>query len=148
MEVVPADGGHGNVEWRPAACLILVHGVAAGAGTTLERWLRHEAEDRLRDRVEVLSPIVGVEVVRVTVRGQRTRWGSASPKSGALSLNWRLVMAPPQVLDYVVIHELAHLRVSGHSARFWKIVERHAPWSRDARSWLRVHHEQLMTALD
>ncbi len=113
----------------------------------LERSLRREARRVLEGRVAVLAPLVGVTPTRLTVRAQKARWGSAS-RNGSLSLNWRLVLAPPPVLDYVVVHELAHLAEPGHTARFWTLVRRHAPQADAARAWLREHHGELLTALD
>ncbi|CAN5751097.1 SprT family zinc-dependent metalloprotease [soil metagenome] len=113
----------------------------------LERSLRREARRVLEGRVAVLAPLVGVTPARLTVRAQKARWGSAS-RNGSLSLNWRLVLAPPPVLDYVVVHELAHLVEPGHTARFWTLVRRHAPQAVAARAWLREHHGELLTALD
>jgi len=113
----------------------------------LEPWLRREARRVLVQRVAALTPVVGVALPSVTVRDQRSRWGSAS-RSGRLSLNWRLILTPPYVLDYVVVHELAHLRVSGHGPRFWTLVRKHAPETDEARRWLRQHHDELLAALD
>ena len=113
----------------------------------LERSLRREARRVLEERVAALAPLVGVMPARLTVRAQRARWGSAS-RSGSLSLNWRLILAPPPVLDYVVIHELAHLAEPGHTPRFWALVRRHAPEADAARTWLREHHAELLSALD
>jgi len=113
----------------------------------LEAWLRRGARDVLLARVAELAPIVGVVPAAVTIRGQRARWGSAS-RTGRISLNWRLILAPPAILDYVVIHELAHLRVPGHSRAFWAVVRRHVPDPEGARRWLREHHGELLAALD
>jgi predicted metal-dependent hydrolase len=113
----------------------------------LEAWLRREARDVLQARVAELAPTMGVVPAAVTIRGQRARWGSAS-RSGRISLNWRLVLAPPAVLDYVVVHELAHLRVPGHSRAFWAVVRRTVPDPEPARRWLREHHGELLAALD
>ncbi len=113
----------------------------------LERSLRREARRVLEGRVAVLAPLIGVAPTRLTIRAQKARWGSAS-RNGSLSLNWRLVLAPPPVLDYVVIHELAHLAEPGHTDRFWSLVRRHAPEADTARVWLREHHAELLTALD
>jgi hypothetical protein len=88
-----------------------------------------------------------VEPKRITIRDQRTRWGSAS-RSGTLSFNWRLILAPPEVLDYVVVHELAHLRWAGHGKRFWSLVGKHFRNYLGARKWLRDHHDELRHALD
>ncbi len=113
----------------------------------LDAWLRREARRVLTMRVAALAPIVGVPLPTITIRDQRSRWGSAS-RAGRLSLNWRLILAPPYVLDYVVVHELGHLRVAGHGPRFWTIVRKHAPETAQARQWLRQHHDELMAALD
>ncbi len=87
-----------------------------------------EARTGARELVSALAEEeaerIGVEYRRIRIGGQRTLWGSCSP-GGTLSFNWRLVLAPPEVLDYVVVHELCHLRVPNHSRRFWALVERH-----------------------
>ena len=113
----------------------------------LEAWLRAEARRVLEERVAARAPAMAVSPGRITVRAQSTRWGSAS-RDGSLSFNWRLLLAPPFVLDGVVVHELAHLRVRGHSARFWALVRQHAPRTDESRAWLRAHHAELMAALD
>jgi hypothetical protein len=84
---------------------------------------------------------------RISIRDQSSRWASASP-NGALSFSWRLILAPPEVLDAVVVHELAHLRVRGHSRTFWELVERHAPQTPAARRWLRAHAREVRAALE
>jgi predicted metal-dependent hydrolase len=86
---------------------------------------------------------LGVRYARIAIRGQRTRWGSCSSR-GTLSFNWRLALAPFSVLDYVVVHELCHLRVPNHSSRFWALVAERRPGFRDARDWLREHGEELL----
>src|SRR5688500_17102883 len=100
----------------------------------LSAWMRAEAKRELTERVAARAAEMGIMPTRVTVRDQRTRWGSAS-RRGTLSFSWRLLMCAPHVLDYVVVHELAHLRVAGHSAAFWRLVDRHFPDSRGARQW-------------
>lgn len=80
----------------------------------------------------------GLSVRRVSVRNQRSRWGSCSRK-GTISLNWRLIQAPVFVRDYLIFHELAHLREMNHSARFWRVVESFCPDYRSAEQWLREH---------
>lgn len=113
----------------------------------LERWLRRQARADLWDAVVARSGEMGVRGQRLTVRDQRTRWGSAS-RRGTLSFSWRLVLCPPEVLDYVVVHELAHLRVAGHTNRFWALVRRHAPSADHHRRWLRRNERRLRRALD
>jgi hypothetical protein len=86
---------------------------------------------------------IGVGFRSIRIGAQRTIWGSCSAR-GALSFNWRLVLAPFDVLDYVVVHELCHLRVLDHSPRFWRLVERHRPAWREHRDWLREHGPELL----
>ncbi len=86
---------------------------------------------------------LGVTVERITIRDQRTRWGSCST-TGALSFNWRLAIAPFEVLDYVVVHELCHLREHNHSARFWTLVEARRPEYKASRDWLDEHGPELL----
>ena len=106
-----------------------------------------EARTAARERVSTLAEEeaerIGVEYRRIRIGGQRTLWGSCSP-GGTLSFNWRLVLAPPEVLDYVVVHELCHLRVPNHSRQFWALVERHRVHWREQRNWLRDHGPELL----
>jgi len=115
----------------------------------LEERAISESEARIRAR-EVISTLaekeaerIGVTFERIRIGGQRTVWGSCSPRR-TLSFNWRLVLAPLEVLDYVVVHELCHLRVPNHSRRFWALVERQRPRWRDQRDWLRVYGPELL----
>jgi predicted metal-dependent hydrolase len=99
----------------------------------LERWYRDRAAEQFADAVRIWSPLVGAEPCAVLVRAQRRRWGSCSTR-GVLRLNWRLVLTPPELIDYVVVHELAHLRVPNHSPAFWAEVARVLPdWKRRRR---------------
>ena len=86
---------------------------------------------------------LGVRWSRIEIRDQRSRWGSCSTR-GTLSFNWRLVLAPFEVLDYVVVHELCHLREPNHSRRFWKLVEHRRPDWRAHRDWLHEHGPELL----
>ena len=98
----------------------------------LERWYRREATGHLSARIEHYAPRLGVRPSRVTIRGQRSRWGSCSGK-GTVSLNWRLMMVPSALADYVVVHELCHLRHMNHSPRFWAMVAGVVPDYRQRR---------------
>jgi len=102
----------------------------------LSRWIRKQAERIIPARVHELSRPWGLAYTSVAVRDQRTRWGSCSRK-GTLSFNWRLLILPPEVADYLIYHELAHLRHMNHSARFWKFVQTMCPSFREAERWLR-----------
>lgn len=113
-----------------------------GARRLLKRWFRQEALRRLDTRVQLLGEAVGVNWRRVIVRDQRRRWGSCSA-TGCLSFNYRLIMAPPAVLDYVVIHELAHRSHLNHSDRFWALVAAHCPDYAVWLAWLKSHGPYL-----
>jgi hypothetical protein len=102
-----------------------------------EAHLRRLAARELPARLSDLAREHGFAVKRVSIRNQRTRWGSCSP-SGRISLNWRLVQLPPAVRDYVLLHELTHLRHLDHSARFWRELARLCPNHAEARRWLRT----------
>ncbi|HVS84644.1 MAG TPA: M48 family metallopeptidase [Gaiellaceae bacterium] len=106
-----------------------------------------EARRAVRELVRMVADeeasALGVEYARIQVRDQRTRWGSCSPR-GTLSFNWRLALAPFAVLDYVVVHELCHLREANHSRRFWSLVESRRPAWREQRAWLREHGAELL----
>ncbi|MET0771875.1 MAG: SprT family zinc-dependent metalloprotease [Candidatus Limnocylindrales bacterium] len=120
---------------------------AAAATRVLETWLRAEARRLLTERVASVAPVMGVTPTTIAVRDQRSRWGSAA-RGGSLSFSWRLVLAPPYVLDTVVTHELAHLRHADHSPGFWALVRAHAPRTDEARRWLRANRDALRSALD
>lgn len=130
-------------------CLVVVSPLLEAKSTTelLEKWLRAEARKEVQAAVRQRGAEMDIAPTQVTIRDQRTRWGSAS-RRGTLSFNWRLVLCPPTVLDYVVVHELAHLKVAGHSRAFWRLVDRHFADSRGARRWLREHHDEIRHALD
>lgn len=104
---------------------------------------RRAARELVAMLIEEEAPELGVEPKRVQIRDQRSRWGSCSTR-GTLSFNWRLVLAPFEVLDYVVVHELCHLREPNHSRRFWKLVELRRPDWRAQRDWLHEHGPELL----
>ncbi|WP_255558814.1 M48 family metallopeptidase [Horticoccus luteus] len=125
---------------RPQVCLAAdVFRVARIEGdlrATLEAQFARRAKIELPARTWELAAVTGVDVKHVTVRNQRSRWGSCS-SGGTISLNWRLVQTPDFVRDYIVFHELMHLREMNHSARFWARVEEVCPAWREAEHWLK-----------
>ncbi len=144
-----------RIWWRGASCLIEV---AAGADShvvvhcgdlsvtsplrddyrpALEPLMRARARDELPPRVHALAALHGLAVARVTVRNQRSRWGSCS-RGGNIALNWRLLQMPDGVCDYVLLHELMHLRQPNHSPRFWAEVAKVCPDYVRARAWLQA----------
>jgi hypothetical protein len=106
-----------------------------------------EARRAVRELVAMLideeAPELGVAPKRIQIRDQRSRWGSCST-TGTLSFNWRLVLAPFDVLDYVVVHELCHMREPNHSGKFWQLVEARRPNWRAQRDWLDEHGGELL----
>lgn len=98
------------------------------------------------ERVRYFAPIVGVDYGRITIRNQRTRWGSCSGK-GNLNFNCLLMKTPPEVVDYVVVHELCHRKEMNHSPRFWAEVERVLPEYRKARGWLKENGGDIIGSM-
>jgi predicted metal-dependent hydrolase len=111
----------------------------------LERWYRRAARDEIAPRLERACALAGSSYSKLTIRGQRTRWASCS-RNGAMSFNWRLLLAPEPVLEYVVWHEVCHLEVMDHSPRFWSLLERWCPDYREHSRWLRRHGQTLVLA--
>jgi predicted metal-dependent hydrolase len=101
-----------------------------------------QAQVELPSRLFELAAQLGLTVQKVSIRNQRTRWGSCG-RDGHICLNWRLVVMPPWVRDYVIVHELMHLERLDHSAAYWRLVAAACPSYRDAREWLRIHGPSL-----
>ena len=104
---------------------------------------RREARARISLLVQSEAAALGATYERITLRDQRSRWGSCSSK-GALSFNWRLVLAPHDVLEYVVVHEVCHLVEHHHGPKFWALVERRRPHYRDSKQWLDDHGWEIL----
>lgn len=130
LQLVPQEGRtrvhrHGQV----------LHVPAGDARPALERWYRRAARAEVAPRLDVAVAALGTAYTRLTIRDQRTRWGSCSAQ-GAIAINWRLLLAPPEVLDYVVWHEACHLVIHDHSPAFWELVRAKAGDQEQARRWL------------
>lgn len=108
----------------------------------VELALRRIASRELVPRLQALASEHALTVDRVTIRNQRSRWGSCS-RRGVIALNFRLVQMPPAICDYVLLHELMHLRQQNHSRRYWRLVEAVCPDYREAERWLRVEGRAL-----
>ena len=108
----------------------------------LERWYRRRAREEVAPRLDAACARAGTAYSRLQIRGQRTRWASCS-STGAMSFNWRLLLAPPEILDYVVEHEVAHLELLDHSPRFWRLLASRCPDWRAREAWLRRHGHAL-----
>jgi predicted metal-dependent hydrolase len=108
----------------------------------LERWYRRRARAEIAPRLDAACARAGTAYSRLQIRGQRTRWASCS-STGAMSFNWRLLLAPAGILDYVVEHEVAHLELLDHSPRFWCLLASRCPDWREREAWLRRHGHAL-----
>ena len=161
---LPGQDGGKRVYYRGRACEVevkveqgkkqsvflsgdkLVVTVPAGseneAGAVLEHWLRSAARQIITQRVETISKGLKLSYNRIFIRNQKTRWGSCSQKKN-LNFNWRLVMVPPAVLDYIIIHELMHLIELNHSKKFWRLVAGVCPDYQIHRAWLRKNGSRL-----
>jgi len=104
----------------------------------LERWYRKEAEKLILKRIEYYKPKFGKEPVKIKIKEQKKRWGSCNSR-GSIYFNWRIIMAPPLVIDYVIVHEMSHLIHRNHSLRFWNQVESILPDYKVRKKWLRNH---------
>jgi predicted metal-dependent hydrolase len=139
--------GRGVVERRraeePGALpTIVVPGETAHVARRVRDYLKAQAERDLAAAVSRHAEALGVAVAKVQVKDTRSRWGSCTSK-GAVALSWRLVMAPPFVLDYLAAHEVAHRREMNHGPRFWRLVHMLAPQTDRAEAWLKVHGRSL-----
>jgi len=137
LELVP-EPGRTRVHRRGDALLV----PATGTTEALERWYRRAARAEFARRLDAATARAGTTYTKLTIRGQRTRWASCSA-GGAMSFNWRLLLAPEPVLDYVVEHEVCHLEVMDHSPAFWGLLESRVPDWRDHARWLRRYGSTL-----
>jgi predicted metal-dependent hydrolase len=138
LRVVP-EPGRERVH-RRGDTLLVPPGDATDA---IERWYRRRARAEVAPRLEAAVARAGTSYRGLTIRGQRTRWASCS-STGAMSFNWRLLLAPEAVLDYVIEHEVCHLEVMDHSPRFWALLESRAPGWREHAAWLRRYGSTLV----
>lgn len=123
--------------------VLLVPGAPEHMARRLTDWLKQQALVDLQPAVDLHARTLHVKPIAIRIRGQSSRWGSCS-SSGRLNFNWRLVLAPPFVLDYVAAHEVAHMVEMNHSPAFWRTVERTLPDMQRGRAWLRSHGRDLM----
>ncbi len=116
--------------------------VSKAALAQMEKWYRTGAEKILSDRVRHYSEIIGVTPGKITVKKLKRRWGSCA-SNGNISFNWKIIMAPMDIVDSVVVHELSHLVHLNHSRDFWNLVERILPGSKEQKNWLRKNGRSL-----
>ncbi|WP_417687269.1 M48 family metallopeptidase [Roseibium sp.] len=142
--IVPTGKLRGLVAWRHEGEMpeLLVPGADDHVPRKLVTWLKGQAKDDLTRAVAHHAGRLGAEFSAITIRDTRSRWGSCA-SNGNLSFSWRLILAPPEILDYVAAHEVAHLREMNHSARFWKLCRQLAPHTPEARQWLKENGARL-----
>ena len=138
LRLVP-EPGRTRVHRRGDALLV----PAGDPREALERWYRRQAKTEIAVRLDAATARYGTSYTGLTIRGQRTRWASRS-SSGGMSFNWRLLLAPPEILDYVVEHEVAHIEVMDHSPRFWRLLASRSPQWREHSAWLRRYGPTLV----
>ena len=138
LRVVP-EPGRERVHRRGDALLV----PAGDAREAIERFYRRRARAEIAPRLDAAVARAGTSYRDLTIRGQRTRWASCS-STGGMSFNWRLLLAPEAVLDYVIEHEICHLEVMDHSPRFWALLESREPGWREHAAWLRRYGSTLV----
>jgi predicted metal-dependent hydrolase len=144
-KIVHRAGSRGTVwtELRDSGEKILcVAGEAEHVDRRVHDFLKREARADLQKASTHYAKELGVKVTRLTIRDQSSRWGSCT-SAGSLSFSWRLILAPPYVLDYLAAHEVAHLVEMNHSAKFWKVVAKICPATERAKTWLDTHGNDL-----
>jgi predicted metal-dependent hydrolase len=148
-ETVPYLGGTLSLHGEPGRVRVARRGdvllVPTGEGRkpAMERWYRRAARAEIEPRLQQACAFAGTSYSKLTIRGQRTRWASCS-RTGAMSFNWRLLLAPEEILDYVIWHEVCHLEVMDHSPRFWRLVASRSPAYREHVRWLRANGATLV----
>ena len=136
---VVAEPGRERVHRRGDVLLV----PPGDAREAIERFYRRRARAEIGPRLDAATARAGTGYTGLTIRGQRTRWASCS-STGAMSFNWRLLLAPEAVLDYVIEHEVCHLEVMDHSPRFWALLESRSPGWREHADWLRRYGSTLV----
>jgi hypothetical protein len=121
----------------------LAESVQSASALAFERWYRGQARQILHKRVNFYACQYDLQYKKIGITSARTRWGSCSA-TGSLNFSWRLIMAPLEVVDYVVVHELVHTVFHNHAKRFWKKVEMIMPNHKEHRTWLRKNGQQLL----
>ncbi len=143
--ILPTGKLRGLVSKGEADCgspALLVPGAEDHIPRKVTSWLKGEAKADLTARAEEHAVKIGKKITAISVRDTKSRWGSCA-SNGRLSFSWRLILAPPDILDYVAAHEVAHLKEMNHSDRFWRLCEELAPQTPEARVWLKEHGLRL-----
>jgi len=144
--VISPDGAKDPAAYLKGNKLYISYGPrAVSRAKILEAWYRQQAAAVFTEKADIFKTKMGLRYNRIVIRGQRKRWASASP-TGNLSINWKLLLAPEDVIDYVIMHELAHFKHMDHSRKFWDFLAKFCPRWRDYRRWLISHEDELKSA--
>ena len=137
-------GGKGAVKLKNGYLTVPIKDMASEGAVraALEQWYRSRALDKLKEKTKRYASIMGVSPQSVGIKEYKSRWGSCS-SSGDVSFNWRIIISPHHIVDYIVVHELCHLLEHNHGPKYWKHVERVIPNFKDCREWLKVNGERL-----
>lgn len=122
---------------------IIIGGPLEGLPVRLENYLRKQARIEIEPIAKMMAFKINKKIKRIQIRDTKSRWGSCS-SSGALSFSWRLIMTPPEILEYVVAHEVAHLEELNHSYKFWTVVDQLVDHAKNSRKWLKTKGQKLM----
>ncbi|WP_394173994.1 M48 family metallopeptidase [Guptibacillus hwajinpoensis] len=114
----------------------------ATAKELFQKWYISHGQQKIQQRLALYSPKLNLYPKKIEVRNQNTRWGSCTP-GGNININWRIMMAPMNIVDYLVVHELAHLKHPNHSTEYWRLVESVLPDYKDRKEWLRINGPSL-----
>lgn len=142
LELVPSSFWRPRINIRGDKMIISIHRemkMTEGKKLikkTIQLFFKKKAEEVIHDRLQFFNGHYGHEYKRVTLRNQKSRWGSCSTQKN-LNFNWKLVMAPIEIIDYVVVHEMCHLKQMNHSAKFWNLVAERMPNYKEMRKWLK-----------
>jgi predicted metal-dependent hydrolase len=144
ITVMPGNHRSDRVSLENDLLFISPDGSGKSINELVEDWYRFQAKLLINEKVELFSKEMGLEYKGFGIRGQKTRWGSCSRKR-ILSFNWKLMKAPETIIDYVVIHELAHIKEMNHSSKFWDVVSEYYPRYKQSRLWLRKNQDLLVS---
>jgi predicted metal-dependent hydrolase len=148
LQIVRQTGAaQNNVNFDGSQLMINIKTDADNSERLVFNWMKDQAVRLISEKVKLWSSRLKVEFRRITIRNQKSRWGSCS-RLRNLSFNWRLIMVPEEVLEYVIVHELCHLKEMNHQKAFWKIVATYCPQWREHRRWLNHHRLELHSQVD
>ena len=109
-----------------------------------ENWLYHKAKIIFKEKVHILSKVIGVKTNKVVIKNLKNRWASIT-KNNDINLNVNLIKAPPEIIDYILIHELCHFKIKGHSYNFWNLLRRYVPDYPKLIEWLNINGKNLLS---